>query len=346
MRFLGFNYNTDLEPFPSIEAIKQNLQLAKNMNANSVRIIGSDLEKTKFAAEAAASLGLNIWLAPRKLNANPKEFEKFLREFAAMAEEIRKKFPASKIVFSVGNKITLELRGFLEGKTYQERHPILEAFLKFTGGSSTEMKSFPRVFKAGRDYENRLNRKLNSALTKFVRAAKSKFKGEISYSKGFWEKVKWNRFDFAAGNFYLSSWNRGILSEVLRRELKASRKPAVLTEFGTASFRGASDLGRDAELHLKEHPSTQYDEDSQIVGISEQLKAIGSAELDGCFVWQFFEPDLRGFGITRPLKDGFVEPKRSAGIISEFYSNWASRSGQKIDAEKVHAKILEQFARR
>ena len=345
MRFLGFNYTVP-ENLPAAEAVKQNFQLAKNMNANSVRIIGSDLEKAKIAAEAAASLGLNIWLAPKKINASPKEFEKFLKEFAATAEELRKKFPNTKIVFSVGNKLSFELRGFIEGKTYEERQPTLEAYLKFAGSPQKELEKFPKVFRAARDYENRLNRKLNSALTKFARAVKSKFKGEITYSKGFWEKIKWSRFDFAAGNFYLSSWNRGILSEVLRRELKASRKPAVLTEFGTASFRGASELGRDAEFHLKEHPSTQYDEDSQIVGISEQLKAIGSAELDGCFVWQFFEPDLRGFGITRPLKDGFVEPKRAAGIISEFYSSWAHASGQKADAEKVHAKVLEQFARR
>ena len=138
------------------------------------------------------------------------------------------------------------------------------------------------------------------------------------------------------------------MSEKFAAKLKLKRKIELPleTRFGTASFRGASELGRDAEFHLKEHPSTQYDEDSQIVGISEQLKAIGSAELDGCFVWQFFEPDLRGFGITRPLKDGFVEPKRAAGIISEFYSSWAHASGQKADAEKVHAKVLEQFARR
>ena len=346
MRFLGINYNVSVEPFPSAEAVKQNLQLAKNMNANSIRIVGENLERMKIVSEIALGLGLNVWLCPKKTNATPKEFEKFLRPFAEFAEEERKKFPSAKIIFSLGNQLTLELRGFVDGKTIDERYSALDVYWKFATTPQRDLEKFPKIFRAARDYESRLGRKLNSALTKLSKVVKKKFRGEITYSKGFWERVKWSRFDLASGNLYMGSWNRGLMAEILKKDLKASRKPAVLTEFGTASFRGAIDLGKHADYHLLEHSSVQYDEDSQIVGIAEQLKAIGTAELDGCFVWQFFEPDLRGFGITRPLKDGFVEPKRSAGIISEFYSNWASRAGQKIEAERSHAKVLEQFARR
>ncbi len=116
-----------------------------------------------------------------------------------------------------------------------------------------------------------------------------------------------------------------------------------MSAFGTASFKGAIDQGPTAWQYLAEHPNLQYDEESQIAGLTEQLRAIGKAELNGCFVWQLFENNEKLFGVTKLMQNGNLEPKRSAGILSEFYSSWLSKRPQ---ATSQATPAMSEYLRR
>lgn len=306
------------------EVVKQHLQLLKNMNGNCVRIVGTELERVKSVAEIAIKLELGVWIVPIFRNKTPAQYLKAIEPFVLFVRDFKKANPAAQIVFSVGNELTLECRGLIKGKNYEERAKALSAYLKIVLAPEEELKLFPRVMRAADSYSKSLEQKLNKLLVVLARKARTA-KVPLTYSCAPWEKVKWEKFDFASTNLYLSHWNRGRFGEVLRR-MKAAGKPTVLSQFGTASFKGAIEQGSFASQFLAEHPNTQYDEDTQIVGLSEQLKGIAAAELQGCFVWNLLEKDDRGFGILRVVKDGRGEPKRTAGIVSEFFSNWSSAS--------------------
>ncbi len=329
MRFFGVNYNvglgSDAWPQLSYDNLKQHMQLLKNMNVNYVRINGNSLEKMRPVAEAAADFGLGVWIAPRFVNVTTKKHIKLIEPFAIYAEDLRKN-KKSHVVFVVANEASLYVNGLLPGKDLFARLNNLRHYSKFLLAPEKEFVAFPKILKAALSYKTKCDEKLNNFLSKLVQEVKKKFKGDTTYSKGYWERIKWAKFDIVSMNLYLSQWNRGKMDEILKSELKTSGKPCVLTEFGTACFKGAPDLGLDAALYLREQPNIQGDEDAQIVGLTEQLKAINRAGIDGCFVWQLIEPDARGFGIARILQDGKIEPKLAAGILSEYYSNWAHSS--------------------
>lgn len=327
MQFLGVNYSTGTDPKApwtlTRDNIKQHLQLVRNMNANCVRINGFDLERMKQVAEIATELGLEVWLAPRFPNTTIDVAAKQLVPFAAYAEQLRKK--GAKVVFMVGNELTLDALGLMSGKTYADRARSVGTFMRVFLTQPKQLAAYPKVMRAINEQRRRTERDLNKALGRLVSAVRRKYRGDITYSKGVWEKVKWARFDFACMNMYLSQWNREQYADLLGNELKSTGKTCVLTEFGTACFKGALDHGGTAWQELGDHPNMPYDEEIQITGLTEQLKAIGKAELHGCFAWQLFEPNEKLFGIAKLQPNGNLEPKRTAGIISEFYSGWAPR---------------------
>ena len=340
MRFLGANYVLDGPEPNEPENVKQHLQLLRNMNGNSGRIVGSDFQRVKTIAEIALQLGLGVWIVPRFPNKTPSQYVKLLEPFILLAKELKKASPQAQIVFTVGNELSLECRGLIKGKSQQERERALAAYLRLVMANEAELKLFPRVQRAVESYKKSLEGKLNSFLAVLVRKAR-KAGVPLTYSRAPWENVRWEKFDFASANFYLSHWNRGRFSQVLRTELKGAGKPPVLTEFGTACFKGAIEQGEGATQFLSEHPNTQYDEDTQISGLSEQLKGIAAAELQGCFVWNLLEKDERGFGVLKLAGGGKAEPKRTAGIVSEFFSNWSSLSGtQRTEGKNPSFKAL------
>ncbi len=329
MQFLGVNYGTGLDPKQpwgmTRENVRQHLQLAKNMNAGCVRINGFDLERMKMVGDVAADLGLEVWLSPRFLNVTVDVAARQLVPFAAYAEELRKR---TRVMFIVGNELTLDAMGLMPGRNYGERARSAGAFMRIFLAPPKQLTPYPKVARAINEQRRRTERQLNSSLTGLVRAVRKKYRGDVTYAKAAWEKVKWARFSVACMNMYMSQWNREQFAELLAAELKATGKPCILTEFGTASFKGALDHGGSAWQYIEEHPNLPYDEETQIAGLTEQLRAVGKAELNGCFVWQLFEHNERGYGITKLLQNGNLEPKRSAGIVSEFYSAWLSRKPQ------------------
>ena len=231
-------------------------------------------------------------------------------------------------MFIVGNELTLDAMGLMPGRTYMDRARSVGAFMRIFLAPPKQLSPYPKVSRAINEQRRRTDRQLNSALTKLVKSVRRKYKGDITYTKAAWEKVKWARFDVACMNMYMSQWNREQFAELLKTELKATGKPCILTEFGTASFKGAIDQGATAWQYIDDHPNLPYDEETQIAGLTEQLRSIGKAELNGCFVWQLFEQNEKGYGITKLMQNGNLEPKRSAGIVSEFYSAWLSRRPQ------------------
>ncbi len=344
MQFLGVNYNTGLDPKGSWsfsrENIRQHLQLLKNMNCTSVRITGSDLEKIKAVADVAAELGLEVWLAPRFLNATVEATARSIVPFAAFAEELRKK---TRTVLTVGNELTLEALGLMPGRNYHERARSVGTFMRVFMVPQKQLSAYPKVMRSINEQRKRTEKQLNGALSKLVRAVRKKYKGDMTYSKAPWERVKWARFGFASMNLYLSQWNRDQFTDLLFSELKSTGKTCVLTEFGTACFRGAKDHGSAAAQFLAEHTNLPYDEETQIAGLTDQLRAIGKSELHGCFAWQLFDQNEKLFGITKILANGNLEPKRSAGILSEFYSGWAPGKPQ---ATSSSTPAVSEYLRR
>ena len=345
MQFLGVNYGTGLDGkgnwSMTADNIKQHLQLARNMNANCVRVNGYDLGRMKAVADVASGLGLEVWLAPRFLNATVDVAAKQIVPFAIYAEELRKK--GAKVVFMVGNELTLDASGMMPGRTYADRARSVGTFMRVFLAPPKQLSAYPKVMRALNEQRRRTERDLNKALGKLVHAVRRKYHGDITYAKAAWEKVKWARFDFACMNMYLSQWNREQFVDLLASELKSTGKTAVLTEFGTACFKGALDQGGSAWQQLADHPNLPYDEETQIAGLTEQLRAIGKVELHGCFAWQLFEPNEKLFGITKLLPNGNLEPKRSAGILSEFYSSWAPR---RSDVTATAPTAVNEYLRR
>ncbi len=90
------------------------------LHANAVRLGGRDLRRLLTAADYAASIGLDVWLGPELWNATPRRTLAYVTEAAAAAEPLCRRWPG-RLTFSVGNELTLFMRGIVPGRTLAQR---------------------------------------------------------------------------------------------------------------------------------------------------------------------------------------------------------------------------------
>ena len=307
----GTNYGSNFRSkLPESEIIRDLDIIKKKLNCNAIRIDGGKLNQLTLCSNLSFKRNLTVLFSPRFINKTKKQTLKLLKKAAMRAEKLRKK--NKKIVFVVGNEMSLDVYDFLQKKEYLKRCAELD-------------EGAPKD----------LDKDLNLFLKELVKIARQHFEGEITYASGFWEKIDWSIFDFVGVNKYLGSWNKKTYLKELK-ELKKWKKPILITEFGCGSFKGASDLGPMSPFIIdrkKGEIKGNYvrDEEEQARYIKKLIKMFKKEKIKGSFVFTFIEPhykysqnpkkdlDMASFNLVRVYEDGHLELKKSAEIIAEEY---------------------------
>lgn len=229
LKVKGVNYDIGVPPgsenYLSADKMNEEIRVIKNeLHCNAVRIYGRDIDKLFLCAKTAIDHGLMVWLSPRRINSTPEETLQYINECSLAAEELRKSSP--QIVYVIGNELSLDIKGFINGDTTYERIKNLSRI------SSVIINSLGLGF----------HRKLNNFLSDAVSCARKNYKGEISYASGQWEKINWDNFDIISINYYRNNFNKWIYRRVIRKFARQKKKLAV-TEFGCCSYKGAEKKG-------------------------------------------------------------------------------------------------------
>lgn len=316
----------------------------RDLHCNAVRLGGHSLSRLTYAAEAALSEGLDVWLSPQLWNRTAAQSAGYLTRAAEMLERLRQQWP-DKVVLSVGWEITLFEKGIVPGRSIVRRlrSPDLLPIVK-----SGQHKA-----------------KVNAYLSELVATVRKVYRGPITYASLVWEGVDWTPFDFVGVDHYRSTSIEDRYLAMLGPAL-ATKKPVVITEFGyeamakgpmSEGFLDSAGLkpsiidirsqllhqlpviGRFVRPHLRE-PQVR-DEAYQARKLVEQLGILDTAGVEGGFVSTFisqitpYAPDPlhdldmasaslvsyleHGHGSTYP--DMPWEPKLAFKAVADFYAS-------------------------
>jgi hypothetical protein len=319
------------------EVVERELRIIRDdLHCNAVRVIGGDPERLELTAARAASLGLEVWFSPYPLELTAAEMLALFHDCAARAERLRQ--GGAEVVFVTGAELSLMNHGFLPGGDFDERiAPLL-------GGEPDRRRVLSVEVSA------RINEFLGTAVA-LVRGC---FLGRITYAAVPFERVDWTPFDIVSADLYRSAAIAGQFRAGVRA-LVAQGKPVAITEFGTATYRGAGDRGGQC-MEIAEHDKVtrrpirldgEYvrDEAGQATYLRELLEAFDAEGVDSAFVFSFAihgyphrpdgdprdDLDLASLGIVK-LLDGRPgrtypglawEPKTAFAALSRYYGGTA-----------------------
>lgn len=299
-------------------AVRRDLRIIREaLHCNAVSLFGTDHGRLAEAAEAAAAAGLQVGLQPRLVEAGQDAALDHLAETARIAEALRARGAA--VTLSLGCELTLFTAGFLPGATFFDR---MAAFGTLSADGFTA-----------------LSVALNNHLARARTAARSRFRGPVTYAAGPWEDVDWSDFDLIGLDHYRDASNRATYVE----ELHAFRrwgKPVVVAEFGCCAYEGAEDAGGDGWSivdwtkpvpELKGAPVRSERVQAETIG---ELIGLYRAEgIAGAFVYQFIDTgmphspdprrdlDMAGYGLVRvdEADSGDWTPKQAFRTVAELY---------------------------
>jgi hypothetical protein len=313
------------------------------LHANAVRICGRDPGRVLAAARDALEQGLEVWLCPEYWNATPARTLRYLTAAAAAAEPLRERWP-DRLVFSVGNELTLFMRGIVPGRSYRKRSdlPVLREVVR-SGRHTPPLRAF---------------------LADAVAAVRRVYHGPVGYCALPIEDVDWDLFDVIGVNYYRRAQNSARYPLLLER-LLATGKPVTVTELGFPACRDADDVGllasnNDAGLGsyallgllglpgvrrlirppvARVHPR---DEATQARLLLDHLNLLEQIGVDGAFIVSFsfpiavYDPDPRrdhdatALSLVRTLPRGqrgttypdmSWEPKQAFRAVAGFYAS-------------------------
>jgi hypothetical protein len=334
-RVLGQDWRPDYSP----ALVRRELEIiAADLHCNAVRLCGYDLGRLLPAAEVALERGLQVWLSPELWNASPERTLAYISDAAAAAEPLRRRFP-DRLVFSVGNELTLFMRGIVPGRSFvrRTRLPALRAVIK----------------------DDRHTPPLRAFLAEAANAVRDVYHGQISYSALTFEHVDWDLFDLIGINHY---WNTRTAEryEATLAPLLATGKPVVVTELGFPACTDASDpamltlynattasvlagglpiVGR--LLRPRVRRIYQRDEPLQARLLADQLALLDRLGVDGAYIMSFafplapYDPDPRhdidatSLSLVRTLPRGDHgttypdlpwEPKQAFHAVADYYA--------------------------
>jgi hypothetical protein len=293
MNIKGVNYDVGTEmggnwrPDYSPETVHRELEIIKNdLHCNAVGISGKDMGRVTAAAEAALSLGLQVWLNPANWNNTPPERTlAYIVAAAKAAQPLHKSYPG-KVVFSVGSEFTLFMQGIVPGKTFMQR-------------AGTVFKT--DIIKTGRH-----NQPLNDFLSKAVAEVRKVFDGPVMYRSLVWEKVDWSIFDIIGVDHYRAEKIKDQYIDMVK-PLFAQGKPVINTGFGfnttnTPVAGMLSSLGGQPSILLHQLPVVgrfirprlkiinERDEALQAKRLIDNLELLDKAGFNGAFMDQFIFP--------------------------------------------------------
>jgi hypothetical protein len=336
MRGKGINYDTGFintgvssrAPF-DIAIVRRELQIIRDdLHCTAVRVTGGDPERLEIAGGIAAEAGLEVWFSPFTCDLTYQEMLDLLADCAERAERLRRQ--GAEVVLVVGAELSLLNKGFLPGETIGERMELL-ADLQRLRALIVEIPA-----------------RVNDFLGEAVAVVRERFGGRISYASMPFEAVDWTPFDIILVDLYRSvevaeRYAAGI------RALVAQGKPVAITEFGSATYKGAADKGarggeiiewdKDAVKPLRLNGEYIRDEDEQASYVRELLEIFSEEGVDSAFVFSFVlyqlphRPDARedldvaSYGIVKVYEDRFGEtypdmvwePKAAFSALADYY---------------------------
>jgi hypothetical protein len=336
MRAKGINYDTGFinkgvssrEPF-DIAVVTRELQIIRDdLHCNAVRVTGGDPERLEIAADIAAEAGLEVWLSPFTCDLTYAEMLDLLADCAERAERLRRQ--GAEVVLVVGAEISLLNKGFLPGNTISERMELLADRQRLRA----LIAEIPAL--------------VNDFLGKAVAVVRERFGGRITYAAIPFEGVDWTPFDIISLDMYRSvevadRYAAGI------RSLVAQGKPVAITEFGSATYKGAADKGarggeviewdKEAVRALGLDGDYIRDEDEQATYVRELLEIFNVEGVDSAFVFAFVlyqlphrsdpreDLDMASYGIVKVYEDRFGdiypdmrwEPKAAFAALADYY---------------------------
>ena len=340
MRGKGMTYDTGFDRDGSnslahFDPVRVKAELAiirDDLSCNAVQIVGSDPERLEIAAQLAAELGMEVWFSPYPLEQNPDQILTLFADCAERAERLRAK--GAEVVFVAGAELSVMNRGFTDGDSVNER---LGYLLAEPEGREERL--------AG------LSRTLNAFLAEAASCIRERFQGRVTYAAIQFESVDWELFDFVTVELIRSA----AVADIFRagvRALVAQPKPVAITGFGTATWRGASDMAprsmeiveydRKTGAPIRLNDVYERDEAGQAAYLTELLDIFDSEGVDSTFVFLFAldnmphrpegnprdDLDLASLSIVKVFEDRSGdtyphmpwEPKVAFSAVAEFYA--------------------------
>lgn len=338
MRAKGITYDTGFvrdgrnsrEHFDPALAERELRIIRDDLHCNAVRVSGGDPDRLELAATLAADLGLEVWFSPYPLELTGEEMLALFADCAERAERLRRR--GAEVVFVTGAELSLMNKGFLPGDSLAERVGLL----------SRPERPRGLITEAGR--------RVNAFLGDAVKLVRERFGGRITYAAVQLDNVDWTLFDIVSMDLYRSAGIADRFREGVRT-LVAQGKPVAITEFGSACFRGAGDMGargleiveydEDTGAPVRLNGEYARDEAGQAAYLSEVLDVFEAEGVDSAFVFIFAlydhphrpggdprdDLDLASYGIVKVLENGRGatypdmpwEPKAAFFAVADHY---------------------------
>jgi hypothetical protein len=350
MRAKGIIYDTGFinngvssrEPF-DIEVVKRELQIIHDdLHCNAVRVTGGDVQRLEIASALAVEAGLEVWFSPFTCDLSYEQMLDLLAGCAERAERLRGQ--GAEVVFVTGAEISLMNNGFLPGDTIGDRMELLADLQRL------------------RELIPQIPARVNDFLGKAVAAVRERFGGRITYASMPFEGVDWRPFDIISVDNYRSvevadRYREGIRALVAQgTQGKPVAKPVAITEFGSATYKGAADKGarggeiiewdKDAVIPLRLDGAYIRDEDEQARYLRELLKIFTEEGVDSAFVFTFAQYQLPHRHRGEPGEDLDMS---SYGIVKVYEEQFGDRFGHSYPdmtwEPKVAFSALAQFYR-
>ncbi|MBF6141352.1 hypothetical protein [Nocardia farcinica] len=315
-----------------LTVVRRELEIIRDdLHCTAVRIVGGDADRLTTAASVAAELGLEIWFSPYPLECSRPEMLALFADCARRAEALRR--GGAAIVFVAGAELTLMNPGFLPGDTHHDRVRLL------TSAPADLARLIARA-----------TRGLEEFLAEAVAVVRAHFGGAVTYASTQLERIDWTPFDIVSIDLYRTAATAGRFREGVRA-LVAQGKPLAITEFGCATFTGASAAGAqgldiveydDHRRPLRLRAPHTRDEQGQAATVRELLEIFDAEGVDSAFVFvlalydHLHRPDgdpcedldLAGYGVVKVL-DGVPgttypelpwEPKAAFSTVARYYA--------------------------
>ena len=339
MTYKGINYDTGTRTLTGrvtreifdVNSIFEEIDLIKNeLHCNAIRISGFDIGRVVKVSEIALKQGLTVWFSPSLQYDNPENVLQYIIQSATAAERLRAEFP--QVIFVAGCELSLFTSGFVKGDTGEER-------IKNMFSPISMIKNMAGI-------KRRYNRRLNNFLIKAVGEIRKRFKGQITYASGTWEKIDWGLFDIIGIDHYRASYNKATYIKELEK-YKNMGKPLSIMEFGCCTYKGAEDRGAMGWAIVdwkKDKPTVKgayiRDEETQASYLLELLEIFDRENVLGAFVFTFvmgnyfydddpvYDLDMASYGIVKALRNngqGYRNlpwvPKRAFFEIARYYTH-------------------------
>jgi hypothetical protein len=338
MRAKGITYDTGFirggglsrEHFDPVVVERELRIIRDDLHCTAVRVVGGDPDRLEQAAGLAADLGLEVWFSPYPLERTAEEMLALFADCAERAERLRQR--GAEVVFVAGAEMSIMNPGFLPGGTADERVALL---------------SRPDRL---REHIGAVGARVNDFLGKAAAVVRERFGGRLTYAAVPLDAVDWTPFDIVSLDLYRSAEIADRFADGVRA-LVAQGKPVAITEFGSATYKGAGAAGArgleivqhdpDSGRPLRLNGEYARDEEGQAAYLRELLEVFDAGGVDTAFVFLFAlhshphrpdgdprdDLDLASYGIVKVLEDGHGdaypdmpwEPKAAFRAVAEYY---------------------------